>query len=546
MAKIPDFTALGGSPTPQAVSNVIPFTGHEMDQAEATHQLGQVLTGSGVEFSRIYKQEKERQDALAAEDAYNKLQNKKLDLTMGDNGFVKLEGNDVVNKPWMQDYTKKFSDSTTEIGGTLGNDRQRELFKARADVAQIQYKQDMLRHHVSASDAYAKQVFGSTIDVETKNASQRWQDPSAIDVSKTRVESAINTEAERQGWSKEMIDSARMKALSGLNVGVVQQAADNNNLDYAKGYYYTNKKDIDPKLYGKIESLLQEGDIKYQSQNASDEILSKNFSEQEAVKVAEKKYSGEMRDAVVKRIQDKFSFDNQATQLAQKKAGDSAWGIYGQSRRFDDIPISTLQSMDGKERENLRAYAEKQASGEETKTDLAVYYKLRQVAATDPDTFARMDLRSHIGTDLGPAEFKELTKLQTDDKGLQMARSKEQLYKQSIVDLGLDPKDEFKDNNDGKKIRDYYKRLDTEIESFKAVHDRNPNAKEMSEISNNLGLTVIKERRFWFNKETPAVQTKIEGIPDTMIDELSAAVKKAGQPVTEDNIKKLYNYMSRK
>lgn len=553
MAKIPDITALGQRPTPSPASNVVPRTGTEGIVGQSLRNLGAGLMSAGEDLYGVYQKEKQKQDRIAAEGALNDLRTKQDELTIGEKGFVTIKGKNALDNKWQKDYTQQFDDYQGVLADGLQNDEQRQLFNERANVARVQYNENMLRHRMQETEKHADEVFGSTVNLEVDAAAKSWRDDPSMEVSKLRVKNAINEQGERKGWDDAIKADHYKKTTTAIYTTAIQQAVDNHDLDRAKAMYYSHKADeIDPQVYGKIEDLIKAGDVRLGSQKLADEITSdpKITTMQQAIEVAKKKSSGEELDATVSRIKDYFGTKDASAQLVQKQAGDSAWAIYSETKDFDKIPISILRAMDGRQREELRAYAEKIKAGVGIKTDPLTYYQLRKLYASDNGKFRSINMMTYQPK-LSESDFQEMVKLQTDDKGVQVFQSKENIFKQALGTMNLDPKEEFKNSNDGKKIREFSDRIDSEIIQFNKVNGRYPTLKEMNEIIDRQTINVVKEKYRilgipipFTGDETPAARAKVEGVPDDMVDDIAEAIVKSGGNPTVEEIQKQYLYFS--
>src|SRR5690242_15769305 len=125
MAQIPDFTALGPTPPPQlprgqAAVNVR-LADRIQEPARAEIAAGGTLEEAANHLDTI--------NTLKAEDAFNQLRQKQLELTTGPEGFAQVRGGDAIDPKFYPQATQRFDEATTEVGDTLTNDRQRTLFE---------------------------------------------------------------------------------------------------------------------------------------------------------------------------------------------------------------------------------------------------------------------------------------------------------------------------------------------------------------------------------------------------------------------------------
>ena len=227
--------------TPQSTGGVVGYRTVGTGGVE-----GQSLAQTAAQFQQVYQQEQDRIDKTRAEEAFNTLRSKQLDLTIGDaEGFRNKRGSDAINTPLMPEYLGKFDSATQDIESSLGNDRQKELFRQRANVSQLQFKEDLLQHLQKESGTQAQQVFAGTLDVETQNATANWHDPQAVALSQERIRNAVAQEANRLGSPPEATAATMRDAESKVHAAVIGQALASNDIQYAKEWFDKFRDQID-------------------------------------------------------------------------------------------------------------------------------------------------------------------------------------------------------------------------------------------------------------------------------------------------------------
>ncbi len=169
-------------------------------RAKAMNQIGEALGKVSKDVATMLERENERTDTLRAEDAFNQLRATQLDLTLGkENGVGRLKGGDAVNAPVLEQFTGRFNDKAKALEQGLGNDKQREKFRHRADIARAQFQGNVMEHVARESDTYAKAVFQQTLDMETSNIGSAPADDATAALSFARVNAAADQEAKRLG-----------------------------------------------------------------------------------------------------------------------------------------------------------------------------------------------------------------------------------------------------------------------------------------------------------------------------------------------------------
>lgn len=175
----------------------------------------EMMAHAGAEDERaagVVYRAKEEADTLAAEDAYNKLKLKQVDLTYGDKGFLSLKGSAAVNRDVPTEYGVQLRDSAKALSESLGNDYQRQLFSKRAANAQLQLQEQAFHHVAQQSDHYANEVLQGTLDTEARVASTGGDVPSSL----VRVNAAIDRHGQRFGAPEEEVTALKLKAADNM------------------------------------------------------------------------------------------------------------------------------------------------------------------------------------------------------------------------------------------------------------------------------------------------------------------------------------------
>lgn len=259
-------------------ANIIPISSAgPVDPGPGFRALGHSLEQGSNEIYHAQKIEEERINTMAAEDAFNKLRMTQLDLSTGDSGFMKKKGAAAVNFPIYNEWSGRFDAARDQIGATLTNDRQREKYKARADLSGLQFREEILRHVGQESDVYAKEVYDGTMAVELRQAVARWNSPADIGLSLDRVKHAVDERAERYSWDAGFTDGVMKEELGKMHAAVIGQAIGSGNYKYAKEWYDQHKGEVDPGTGKAIEIAVRDGTQKelYNGYNA-DFLASRN------------------------------------------------------------------------------------------------------------------------------------------------------------------------------------------------------------------------------------------------------------------------------
>lgn len=273
--RIPDVTALGGRPVPRQGGGSATYdanSGMERAPGEAAAQLGEQTMRLGAQSFRTaedllgeIKKEEDKVNTLRAEEAYNKLLEKKHELTFGEGqGFMFQRGTQAVarEKPLNKEYGERFEQSTSDIEAGLSNDAQRQRFRQRALVAKSAFDEDIFRHLAKESDTYAKEVYDATITTSLRDATAQWDSPNDVGMALLRVERAVAERGERYSWPEDYRKAVLQQEHGKIHSAVVKQALATGNYLFAQEYGNAHKGDVDPATAATIAKAVEDGSQK--------------------------------------------------------------------------------------------------------------------------------------------------------------------------------------------------------------------------------------------------------------------------------------------
>jgi len=241
--------------------------------------LGASLERGADEIFRAQTIEEDRINTLRAEEAFTKLRERQLDLTVGEGtGFARLKGADAVTKPIFKEWGKRFEDAEAEITTSLSNDEQRTRFKSRAAVTRLQYQEEMLRHLAREGDVYAKEVYDGTIATESRAATARWDSPNDVASAMTRIRAAVDQRADRYGWAPDYRKAVIQEEHSKVHAAVVTQAIASGAYQYAQDWYNKNRADIDVATARQLARAVEDGTQKQLSAGYRNEFIAQRDS----------------------------------------------------------------------------------------------------------------------------------------------------------------------------------------------------------------------------------------------------------------------------
>lgn len=350
MPRLPSVIDLGQRPTPSAPSGVT-----QRNVAQTGGVEYEAVQRSANVFSNMLAEYKDRVDRTRAEEAFNQLRSQQLDLTIGDDGFRNKKGSSAVNSNLLTTYQDRFDGVAKSIEDSLGNDDQKRLFRSRADVSNLQFKEDILRHVAAEADVQAKQTFAGTLDVETRNATVRYDEPASIALSMERINQAIDSEAERNKWAPEYAQAQKRDAASKVNAGVIGTALAAGNIVYAKQWFDDHRDNIDPSVAATLERSVADAEQKELANGYRTDYLNNRDSFDglkglESVVSRDKKLSEDRKNVLLNSIlsrmdvlenRNRMQRDNQIREISSQLDKYEAMTLKG----FEITPDQILQVM---------------------------------------------------------------------------------------------------------------------------------------------------------------------------------------------------------
>ncbi|MER1940652.1 hypothetical protein ABS755_08080 [Castellaniella sp. FW104-16D08] len=290
----------------------------------------------------------------------------------------------------------------------------------------------------------------------------------------------IDAVAASQGWTPEIVDSKKAAMLDKLHTNAIQSMVDTSP-GRARAYYQSVKDEVAPAHRAQIQKWFETTDLRSMVQGYTDKVLSSGVSESDAIRQAREKYSGRQEEAIVAGIKVRFSEMRQATEAGQKGAADQAWDAYARSGDLSTVPASVLDGMDGRARLSLEDYAHKKAMGEPVRTDKGTYLDLRQMAASDPDTFQRVDLRQYMNR-LSDSDFQEFVKLQNSPDKIRTVAIDTEDFNHVAREIGLDPDATGKDPKEKAKLGELRYSIEQKIDAAQTEKKRQLSRSEKLDI----------------------------------------------------------------
>jgi hypothetical protein len=556
MARLPSVQDLS-RPTPQPDRTVVGYRPAQVSNvgANALVQGGGELQRVGLELERLAERERERFDTLRAEQAFNDLIAKRQDLTYGEQGFTKLNGQEALAEGSTRKWLGQYNEAAQEIEKGLANDRQKEMFRSRASVSSLQYREDIMRHLIAEQETYAQSVYQSTLDVEMGNASTRWDEPNIIKQSQLRIDNAINQEADRNNWSAEEKAAVRINTLSQLHKTVIDNALARGNVKYASTWLQEHEQEINAQTVAQVNSAMEqarkageEDYLRSESQRIADEITSKVPDYASQIASAEQIKNAELRDRTLTRID-----QNQTRQSRIETQQDEALQqliidhVITKQGTVDDIPPDKWLKLPENQRTYLTKYVEDRDNGSDMTTlqKIEFYDAVSTRYGEDPGSilgWSVSELAARLPKDKIDTVIGWRQKAATPDQPVKLDITEGQ--KNKIID---DAADQLKIKKNATKRSLLRDRIEEDILAFKQLNQKEPNYVELETIRDRLIQEITFDKGWWSSKTR---RYELQGdedlstivVPDEDKERILQRIqeRQPGRAVTDEQLRQIY------
>src|SRR3990167_7521004 len=239
MARLPsaaDFNRTAPQPGRQIAS-------YQTGQIEAAqYEQGRMI----AEIGEMFAKESDRLASVQAEEGLNKIKQAMLDLQMGEKGFLKLHGGDVVNRPILKEYPDQFKSQIDGIINQLPNSIAKSKLTEASKAEMLGFQSDLLRHSMVESDKHELSTANATLEITRQVAAANWGNPSEVEKQWKAGIDRIELFAKRKGLSAEEMQSNKQEHAGKFHEGVLQSAIAGKNLPYAEKYYAEHAKELSP------------------------------------------------------------------------------------------------------------------------------------------------------------------------------------------------------------------------------------------------------------------------------------------------------------
>lgn len=239
--QIADQARVGPAQTPSPSATAPRANGGEI-AGEQLQRMGQQVERSAQAASTIALDVLERANTVRVNEALNTARRAALDLEYGEDGFRARRGEQALpdafdGQPLSEAYGIRYDDTVRQIETSLGNDAQRQAFRASAQQLGMSFRQQATAHESGEFLRHEQSVIDGGITLGMDEAATAWDTPERARAALANVRALTIEKVDRFGGLSATEQTAFGNAAVSTGVErLVKAAADAGNLTLAQSY----------------------------------------------------------------------------------------------------------------------------------------------------------------------------------------------------------------------------------------------------------------------------------------------------------------------
>lgn len=214
--------------------------------------MGRAMMAGGQQLGQVALDMQQQANQLRVDDALNKAKETALKLTYDkDAGFTNLKGINALErpdgKPLADEYADKLKEQIQQIGGSLGNDAQRQVFSMRSNDIITAMRGNAIQHEAQEFKTYALSTSEGIQSTALRDIGLNWKNPDTVNSAVERIRAETYRQAQLLGKSAEWQEAQARKLTSNGHKVALMSALEQNDPMYADAYLkkYSGQMDAD-------------------------------------------------------------------------------------------------------------------------------------------------------------------------------------------------------------------------------------------------------------------------------------------------------------
>ncbi len=385
----------------------------DTSRAQLANQANEALGRGMDQFAKIQMEAQERADQVRINEALNQASRARLALTYDpEQGFVHLTGQAALERPDKKsledEFGGRFNENLQAIMAGLGNDRQRQIFAAKAAEMDTQFRGDIIKHTAREFTNHAISVNRTTIEDAIGRMGIEFGDPARSEDNKAAIKAATFQEGRIRGWSAKQTEMVMQENLSRGHASAIKFMTDTGMYEMAEEYFKLNGEEMTPQARLAVKAVVEEGSMQVRSQRATDSLFDKHGSDLSSIMAeVREKYEGKERDAIETRVKNRHREEQQIAKEREDSAMEEVMGVIAEGR--SPTPYQ-LASLSGRDRFTVNNHLRSMAEGRPRKTDMQTWLAFADLSPEEKARMSMGDLYRLAGDRLSDADLKAAAK----------------------------------------------------------------------------------------------------------------------------------------
>lgn len=405
-------------------------------------------------FAEAMRNYQDQVDKTRIMDMSNQLQDAVTDITSGENGYEKLEGNNALerpdNRPLWDEVDERYKLASDEIIKKAGNARQRMAIMSISNQMRQGLRESVNSWVIRQNKVYTEAVHADSLN---KAGVMALSDDEATSQSGfAAIRSLTKAKADREG-----IPPDYSATLGALHLDKASSIVTNQGAEAGRDYLRANKGEMTTAQIARLKDVIE---IKKDSENITrltENIMAKGLTEQEAMKLTEN-LGDKYKDKVQKLVKAEYNQIDQANRKLVNELEDMVWRAYSEGQPIPADAQAQLRELDPKKYHDLfdgnGVFLE--LGKAPSVSDQQVSSELEDLYNNDIESFAELDLRP-FSTRLTKDDMRRFTNLQS--------KAGDASYKEFKKELDFRIRAESLVDSEAKKVRAAANKLFDEAKS---------------------------------------------------------------------------------
>ena len=217
------------------------------DAALAKGQQANALAGSVTQLSdtvvKLAHEHQRKLDGLMLDNAANRYRDATVELSVGDAGYRKTLGGDVLKPEYLKKHLDAHDAATRDIANSLNTPAQKAAFKVLEERGRSQFRMGLYEHSAEQSAAYDNTVFNSSIASSQNLAATNAGNSRDVQEAVSSTNDAILKRAKNKGWDATVTQQAVLEATGAVHATVIDSLRQQGRVSEAQAYLNANWAD---------------------------------------------------------------------------------------------------------------------------------------------------------------------------------------------------------------------------------------------------------------------------------------------------------------